>query len=250
MHHRDPLPGMGPIGSRGAPLYENQEDLAKSLVHRQALYAPPFQRQDGVYAAGVRPHALQQHPLQHQDHRNQGPQHLTFDQMPSPPHPEMRRAMAPVKPPRHDLFLQQEANELNDLHDANDDSSSTSSESFRSFHELPYRASTHQVYSMMDWRLRRQSKRLRKKLRGMRQEMRALYQAIHQQLVSFKGDRPFMSHPSTPTSSSKHQGSTALWCMVVGLSVGFVFLLILLILCWTRLPSVPHSHGTRGSPPT
>jgi len=203
------------------------------MAYRNAMYAPPFKAvQNGAVNNCAHQPGPANVPLSPLQPLAGG---LTFNQMPKPPSDHQRTAMAPLRPPHQDEPS---------LESAFDDSSSVSTRD-----DLPvFHSSPQQMYSVLEWRLRRQSNRLRKKLRTMRRELRQLYEAIYYHLKTNQATPKAVSSPSAPTS---------LWCLVVGLAVAFVFLLILIILCWVRSSPLSHSpshpvrtetgHGVKGS---
>jgi hypothetical protein len=210
---------------------ENSSELMQALAFRQAAYAPPFRSP----------------PLHYYSHRGdtRGGQggvphftnHLTFDSMPAPPTAGQMAAMQPQGPPRQDIPS------LPLDHPGDEDSSSVSSGSgpldYPPFHNLTGFNQTY--HAMMEWKLRHQSKRLRKKIRAMRNEMKMLYEAIRNQMTMMSS----LYQTSSSSTGAPAGAPTALWCLVVGLVVGFVFLLVLLILCWTRVTKADASSSTQ-----
>ena len=198
----------GPVHDFGSPL-DLDQNFMNAMAYRNAMYAPPYKAMDGQ--AGVH-----QPPTNHLG--------LTFDQMPKPPTREGRVAMAPARPPYQDEPA------LTSHPPYQDDSSSVSTvEDTPLWH---HNANPYAVFTALEWRLRRQSKRLKKKIRAMRQDMRQVYEAIYFHLRS----NNWAPHPPHQTQA-KPSAPTSLWCLVVGLAVGFVFLLIFVILCWVRVPA-------------
>jgi len=202
----------GPFSELGSPI----ENPLPSLMYREALYQRPGETLAGQIHPSHGP------PPSHPSHLSQLPQTIHFDGLPQPPSENHRLAMAPSPPPRQLLPTPLHAPPPDD-----DDLSTTDSD----FYPRPANHG-HAMVTYLEWRLRSQSKRLRRKLRAMRHDMSGLYQAV---LTAIQNMRSGHSSHTPPQKSS----NTALWCTVVGLGVGFVFLLVLLIICWVQCSKKP-----------
>ena len=221
----------GPAQELGSPLdLGNSSDLTHALDYRNAMYAPPYK--SSAPQVFTPPHPRAGFGLPPSNQQPNPNLHLSFDKLPKPPVQGQRAALAPLPPPHQD------APSLIYPFDSSDDASSVSSRE-NGGHGPTLRYDPYNpTHALLEWRLRHQSKRLRKKLRAVRQEMKQMYEAIYRYMTMMApigvANRGMVAQGSA--SPHKPQGtSTVLWCLVVGLAVGFVFLLIFVILCWTRV---------------
>lgn len=231
----------GTFTELGAPI----ESLNSELEHRANLYNFPnyLQTQKHDINHNSKLHAYQPIKTYSLDNGHTHKPHITLERLPIPPTPEKLDMFEPVQPyasvsharriiqPPIDCYKPKQSDyNYEDCDDNYDDEFMDYKRTCRYPHNInTFGLTSDPSVTYIRSKFKKSQMRIRAKYKQLRKEIKNMYRLISIMMQS-------KSYINNNQNTNMNKNNTGLWCMVVGLTVAVIFMFIIILLCWKRLP--------------